>query len=289
MINDTALTIPVSVEMLTMEHVDAAWNTYVARAEFYLLGSKLSPEGRQKQISVLFESEGEFEIAVARTILEAVDGIDAINDVVRQRAVQIITAYEVAFDSWEAIADQAGRLAGTLSKSGRSQHTTVATIIAPFCQRHDIPIDLAPGKFGVLREASSGLRYIITNPNLSTQDKVDQVQEAMQYLSACENVRDGRDYFGVHDPIGRGALTDHAGETAIVIFTTPAAARAIRQRLGDLIAWTLRGTDIAHTQGEWRPSKHRPENNSVRNNTTTVTVQTMQVVDNEGEIREIIL
>ena len=283
-----ALTIPVSAEMLTMEHVDAAWASYVARAEFYLLGSKLSPEGRQKQINVLFESNEEFEVAIARAVLEAIDGIDAINDVVRQRAVQVITAYEASFDSWEAIADQSGRLAGTLSKSGRSQHTTIATIVAPFCQRHDIPVSLEPGKFGALRESASGLRWIIGNPNLNTAEKVEQVEEAMEFISTCNHVRDARNYFSVNEPVGRGALTDHAGETAIVIFTSPAAARAIQQRLGDLIAWNLRGTDITHSQGEWRTSKHNP-NESVRNNATTVTVQTMQVVNNEGEIKEIIL
>jgi len=269
---NTALAIPVQAALVTKEVVDQAY-------EFYsdLAGQAL--EG------VIFRTPDENEAEIARVILQLVESTDTINDNVRQRAINTIARYQLYHhtpEGWDDLQSMIHDAAPNLSPSQLCEHLAIADTVAPWCEQHDIQLEMPPDKLGYLREAASALRNVIKS-TLPNGQKAEAVQEELEWLFTEAPTREAvrnryRDWRGTP---AQGIMAEQDGMTTIVLRATSVTAAALRQKVSRLVEWDWPGTMTVRAEsGALVPSKI--DNKAfVQDHATIITLHKSVIIDEE--------
>ena len=282
--NSKALIIPASADAITEEDIQQAYARYENAARRYLTGTD-DPAEQLEALVTMFENGDEQEVAVTQQVIMMVDGVNVINECVLQLAAQRLSRYDRSFDSWGDIAGEAVRAMSTLSASGASEHRAIATVVAPFCQDHGIDAEIPPGKFGLLREAASGLSGIINNPDMDEDEKVEHVKQILEKIPVSTRAEIRNEMRKPRGVPARGMRINIDDGEAIVVLRGPRSTiAAIAQRVGNLARWSG-NAHYTETVGEWRASKLGGEH--VRDVTEHIEISHMEVLNGDGEIRSI--
>jgi hypothetical protein len=281
MADDKALTIPVRTELVTKEVIDQAYEFYQGLAIQALEGMR-------------FKNAEEKEAEVARTILQLVESTDTINDNVRQRAINVIARYclyHYTPEGWGTLTDMIRDAAPSLSPSALCEFMAINETIIPYCETHDIELEMPPDRLGYLREAASALRQVIQGP-LPNGEKTGVIQTELNWLFNEAPSRDGPD--GVRDRYrkwrglpAQGIMGTHNDTTVVVLMATSATAAALRQKIGRLATWDLPvSLTIREGTGTMVPSKLN-NGQFIQDHVTVISLSHTIVIDGEtGEVIE---
>lgn len=205
------------------------WRWYARKAMVVLQGGE-------------FVSRGEFKAAVADQMLQMMSEFSEVNDAVIGMHVAYTARHRLYSrlpENWSTLQQWVASAAEHLTKSGRSELTTLAEVVLPECERLDIDIGEVydPKKFGNLREAASALANVIRSP-LPNGERREKLQSAIQFTmgSTRAEVRDAmRSWRG--EP-GRGTIIEHPdGTHSILIRAVPTTCAAIQQKLSREVSW----------------------------------------------------
>lgn len=272
--NTNALVIPVQASLVTKEVIQQAYSFYYGLAEEALIVEEM-----------LFSSGDEREAEIARTILGLVESTDAINDNVRQQAIGIISRYQLYHhtpEGWDDLQAMISDACPSLSASQLCEHLAIAEVVAPYCESHDIKLEMPPDRLGYLREAASALRNVIQGP-LPNGQKARAVKEELDWLfTEAPTRRDVRNrYRNWRGTPAQGISSERDGMVTIVIHATPVTAAALRQKVGRLVEWDMPGTlTVRAESGVPVPSK--VDNKAfVQDHATIITLHQTIVIDGE--------
>lgn len=280
---EEAITIPRSAELATSADAEVLYERYDTLAR-----RDLESEGG------IFTSVQELEMEVCRRILSQCIAVDTLNEAVRQRVFERIAREKLwaySPEGWSGLADVVHDLSHGLSASGICEYATIAEVIAPFAERHSIPIPNKPGRLGHLREAASALKALILNPSEPEVIRAEKLREELDFIFSSVTRDEVRTRY--RQPRGdpaRGLIAESGNGTValLIIAPTSAVAEAIRQRLGPLVTPWVHG-DAAISVGTVRPSRSNKEQ-SLRTDCLSIDWLTTKVLDNKtGEIIEELL
>ena len=235
-----------------------------------------------KEEGAVFERDEEREYEVCRRVLELCGAGTAVNDAVRQRTLTYIARhrlYHFAPEGWSSLSDVIRDTMEGLSSSGVSEWTTVLETVIPFAEKHNLEVYEDATKAGYLREAASGLRAIIANPDVPEQRRATQVREELDFIfGEATSRREVRDHYRRYRGVpGTGSVASLGnGETVLTIVAPSATAEAIKQRIGRLVSgWDPSQASLVH--GDLEASKLRGQ--KVRTDILTVEHEILKVFD----------
>lgn len=271
-----SLVIPPNVAMITAKTIEQAYQFYQGLAIEALEGA-------------VFQNAEEREAEIARMILQLVESTDTINDNVRSRAIAVIAKYRLYHytpEGWDTIQEMIRDACPSLSAPQMCEHLAIADVIAPYCQAHNIELNMPPDKMGYLREAASALRQVVQGP-MDNGQKTATVREELEWIfheaptrrAVRERYRNVR---GV--PAEGGVVETSDGICYIILRATPATAAALRQKVGGLANWnTIR--DISVEQDATTAPSKVNQREDVRRHGTTISFRETMIVDAEtGEV-----
>jgi hypothetical protein len=278
--------VPKTPGEITKELVDT-W------ADWYLDMARESVEG------IEFDSEAQKEYEIYKRVLEICEAGTSLNDAIRQRALSHIARYQLyrhAPESWSDLSDVIRDALPSVTSAGyASELSAIAEKVAPFCERHNIPLMDDPAKLGYVREGASALRAIVDDGEMPEKKKVERVREELNFIlheaTSVSGEKDPtsvrnryRNWRGVPARSYLGKLED--GREVLLVVGEPATIRAVRQAAH---RQTENGGNITvFTEAEDKPSKKKGQ--TLRLVKLTVEQTTMLVIDNEtGEVKQEVL
>ena len=207
----------------------------------------------------VFTSDGEREYAVCMEMLSLCSAGDQVNDAVRMRILGYMERnklYAYSGEGWTQLSDVIqSSMDSYASKGQMSEMNTIATVVAPFAEKYELPT-LTLEHIGYLREASSALKGIIQS-SIPEPEKVQSIQRELHFIqNEAPNRNAVRDrYRSLRGIPGIGSYNDLGDGTAVIMITGPISTiNAIRSMAARLVEWTAKAK-IASKHSPPVPSK----------------------------------
>lgn len=276
MTND--LILPTSATLVTKDVV-ASWYKWFDD----MAGAEIA---RRIEEGAVFDGAGEKEWEHHRLMLDYCSAADSVSEGVRQQVLALIARkhlYEHAPEGWSSLADVIREAVPSYTSKGTShQLTTLAEVVAPFCDEHGIDVYEEPGAVWNLGEAASHLARTIRDTSIPAEERAERVRDDVEFASTHSR-REVRDKFRQYrgDPARGYTAQLVTNESGLLILGNPDVIEAARQRIGNLVRDWRPGEGRVE-KGEFTKSKANPKH-VVRTHTTSVGVVKLQVFTLEGE------
>lgn len=282
--NEMALVLPQNPDLVTADVVEYWYGWLVGMAEKEI-------ERRKTEEDITYDNASHEEFEKYRKVLELCGSLETVVEGARQQAIAAIARDELfryAPENWDTLAEALQDVIPTYSSRGmRHQLHTLASVVAPYCGDHGIPVYDDPKSLWRMAEGASALKSIIRDPDMRSRDKVAAVRREVAFIASHgrDEVRDR--YRKPRGNPGIATVVEFVdNQVGLLIVADEEMAEAIRQKVGKLVSgWNSKGT-ASIKDGKFRQSKAH-QGQIVRDHAYAVEMVGLQSFETEtGELVE---